>query len=66
MRIRDPGTWSSPARRSCPVPTLGSVVYHSIPLSQQRRIHRALAAAGNAGQRPDRVAWHFGDGCARA
>jgi len=26
-------------------PLVGSVVYHSTPLSQQRRIHRALAAA---------------------
>ena len=33
---------------------------HSTPLSQQRRIHRALAAADDAGQHPDRVALHWG------
>ena len=37
-----------------------SVVCHGTPLSQQRRIHRALADAGDAGQHPDRVAWHWG------
>ncbi len=37
-----------------------SVVYHSTPLSQQRRIHRTLAAAGDAGKHPDRVEWHSG------
>ena len=47
-------------------PLVRSVVYQSTPLSQQRRIHRALAAAGDAGQHPDRVTWHFGDGCVRA
>jgi hypothetical protein len=47
-------------------PLVRSVVYQSTPLLQQRRIHRALAAAGDAGQHPDRVAWHFGDGCPRA
>ena len=41
-------------------PLVRSVVYQSTPLSQQRRIHRALAAAGDAGQHPDRVAWHLG------
>ena len=30
-------------------PLVCSVVYHATPLSQQRRIHRALAAAGDAG-----------------
>src|SRR5258707_15113621 len=34
-----------------------SVVCHG---TQQRRIHRALADAGDAGQYPDRVAWHWG------
>src|SRR5258707_11000762 len=34
-----------------------SVVCHG---TQQRRIHRALADAGDAGQHPDRVAWHWG------
>ena len=38
-------------------PLVRSVVCHSTPLPQQRRIHRALAAAGDAGQHPDRVAW---------
>lgn len=61
LRTRDPGTWSSSACRSCSVtPLVGSVVYHSTPFPQQRRIHRALAAAGDAGQHPDRVAWHLG------
>ena len=41
-------------------PLVRSVVYQSTPLLQQRRIHRALAAAGDAGQHPDRVAWHLG------
>ena len=47
-------------------PLVRPVACQSTPFSQQRRIHRALAAAGDAGQHPDRVAWHFGDGCARA
>jgi len=34
-------------------------VYHSTRLSQQPRIHRALAAADDAGQHPDRVAWQL-------
>jgi hypothetical protein len=41
-------------------PLVRFVVYHSTPFSQQRRIHRGLAAAGDAGQHPDRVAWHSG------
>ena len=41
-------------------PLVRFVVYHNTLLSQQRRIHRALAAAGDAGQHPDRVAWHWG------
>ncbi len=40
-------------------PLVRSVVYHAIPLRQRRRIHRALAAAGD-GSEPDRVAWHLG------
>ena len=39
-------------------PLVRSVVYHATPLSQRRRIHRALAAAGEGGE-PDRVAWHL-------
>jgi len=41
-------------------PLIRSAVYHATPLSQRRRIHQALAAAGNASERPDRVAWHLG------
>jgi len=57
----DPGPGRVRPARSCSVtPLVRSVVYHSTPVSQQRRIHRALAAAGDAGQHPDRVAWHLG------
>src|SRR5271165_3410083 len=40
-------------------PLIRSVVYHGTPLSQRRRIHQALAAAGD-GSEPARVAWHLG------
>ena len=40
-------------------PLVRSVAYYAIPLRQRRRIHRALAAAGDGGE-PDRVAWHLG------
>ncbi len=41
-------------------PLIRSVAYHATPLRQQRRIHQALAAVGDVGERPDRVAWHLG------
>ena len=37
-----------------------SVAYHGTPLRQRRLIHQALAAVADAGERPDRVAWHLG------
>ena len=40
-------------------PLIRSVVYYATPLRQRRLIHRALAA-GDGGERPDRVAWHLG------
>src|SRR5208337_1901050 len=40
-------------------PLIRSVAYHGTPLSQRRRIHQALAAAGD-GSEPARVAWHLG------
>ena len=62
------GAWSSVLPAMAPTMTTdppsstsiwrGSLVAATAtPLSQQRRIHRALAAAGDAGQHPDRVAW---------
>ena len=39
-------------------PLIRSVAYHSTPLRQRRRIHRALAAAAD-GNEPDRMAWHL-------
>ena len=41
-------------------PLIRSVAYHAIPLRQRRLIHQALAAVGDADERPDRVAWHLG------
>ena len=41
-------------------PLIRSVAYHTTPLRQRRRIHQALAAAGNGDERLDRVAWHLG------
>ncbi len=41
-------------------PLIRSVVYHSTPLRQRRRIHQALAAVADGDERPDRVAWHLG------
>ena len=41
-------------------PLIRSVLYHSTPLRQRRRIHQALAAVADAGERPDQVAWHLG------
>ena len=41
-------------------PLVRSVVYHGTPLRRRRLIHRALAAAGDADERPERVAWHLG------
>jgi len=41
-------------------PLIRSVAYHATPLRQRRRIHQALAAVGDADERPDRVAWHLG------
>ena len=40
-------------------PLIRSVAYHAMPRRQRRRIHQALAAAGD-GEEPDRVAWHLG------
>ena len=40
-------------------PMVRSVAYYSTPPRQRRLIHQALAAAGDAGQQPDRVAWHL-------
>jgi DNA-binding CsgD family transcriptional regulator len=36
-----------------------SVAYYSTPPRQRRLIHQALAAAGDAGQQPDRLVWHL-------
>ena len=41
-------------------PLIRSVVYYATPLRQRRLIHQALAAAGDADEQPDRVAWHQG------
>jgi len=41
-------------------PLIRSVAYHATPPWQRRRIHQALAAAGDADEQPDRVAWHLG------
>ena len=41
-------------------PLIRSVVYHSMPLRQRRRIHQALAAVADGDERPDRMAWHLG------
>ncbi len=41
-------------------PLIRSVVYHSTPLRQRRRIHQALAAVADGDERPDRMAWHLG------
>ena len=41
-------------------PVIRSAVYHSAPRPQRRLIHQALAAVADAGERPDRVAWHLG------
>ncbi|HTU08933.1 MAG TPA: AAA family ATPase [Trebonia sp.] len=40
-------------------PMVRSVAYYSTPPRQRRLIHQALAAAGDAGQQPDRVVWHL-------
>ena len=40
-------------------PMVRSVAYYSTPPEQRRLIHQALAASGDAGQQPDRVAWHL-------
>jgi DNA-binding CsgD family transcriptional regulator len=41
-------------------PLIRSVIYHATPLRQRRRIHQMLAAVGEGGEHPDRVAWHLG------
>jgi DNA-binding CsgD family transcriptional regulator len=41
-------------------PLVRSVVYYATPVRRRRLIHRALAAAGDGSDRPDRVAWHLG------
>jgi DNA-binding CsgD family transcriptional regulator len=41
-------------------PLVRSAAYHLTPLSQRRLIHEALADASEAGEEPDRVAWHRG------
>ena len=41
-------------------PLVRSVAYHGTPLRQRRLIHQALATVADAGERPDRVAWHLG------
>ncbi len=46
-------------------PLVRSVAYHAIPLRQRRLVHQALAAVGDAGEQPDRVAWHLGMAAAR-
>ncbi len=46
-------------------PLVRSVAYHAIPLRQRRLVHQALATVGNAGEQPDRVAWHLGMAAAR-
>ena len=40
-------------------PMVRSAAYYSTPPRQRRLIHQALAAADDAGQQPDRVAWHL-------
>jgi DNA-binding CsgD family transcriptional regulator len=39
-------------------PLVRSAAYYAIPLRQRRRIHQALAAAGDEAE-PDRAAWHL-------
>ncbi|HMD91083.1 MAG TPA: AAA family ATPase, partial [Trebonia sp.] len=41
-------------------PLVRSVVYYATPLRRRRLIHQALADASEAGEEPDRVAWHLG------
>ena len=40
-------------------PLVRSVAYHSMPASRRRLIHRMLAELTDAGEQPDRVAWHL-------
>jgi DNA-binding CsgD family transcriptional regulator len=41
-------------------PLVRASAYRSVPLSDRRRIHGALAAVTDAGLDPDRRAWHLG------
>src|SRR5208282_890413 len=41
-------------------PLVRSAAYYAMPLRQRRLIHQALAVVADAGERPDRVAWHLG------
>ena len=40
-------------------PLLRSVAYHSVPLPERQRVHRALAEVMSSTQHFDRVAWHL-------
>ena len=40
-------------------PLVRSVAYHSMPVSRRRLIHQTLAELTDAGEQPDRVAWHL-------
>jgi DNA-binding CsgD family transcriptional regulator len=41
-------------------PLIRSAIYQAMPSSRRRQVHQALAAAGEAVDRPDLVAWHLG------
>ncbi len=40
-------------------PLVRSVAYHSVPVAHRRVIHWTLAELTDAGEQPDRVAWHL-------
>ena len=40
-------------------PLVRTVAYHNVPIVRRQLIHRALAEVTDAGEQPDRVAWHL-------